>query len=524
MSKYHCSFCDITFEIQDDKLRCPQCLRQNGLEKIETSKATSHKINIRKKLLPFGLVVFVLALLAGSVFLLIKKKTDLPKPGQIAILDEQTLKQTLIQRGVPKESFVNPFETGHAIFALLEKSSEKKDPKNIALDIARSLAIKIKNIKVDLLGILDKPLQTAEQIATALKNKKITDARSIELGVFLVALLRNANLDAVLSVTHRVDAPMKSADPLGAMARYVVIVYAKGKIGNDPLIVLDPCASAILPTWAGSGQNPDMEYAGDQPVPLDDGSVAAHFMAIQAMLLSKTEKKTSDAYQMSQWAKNASEKSATLFVAKAFVLAASGGIQDAILEAQKALAISNDAPRQTALARLLLNAQNPSDALEHLNEALKKDVTYWPALHTLAAINFFSKNQEQGEKYLTEAFKIAPDEESILQLKAANLMAKNEFAEAEKILRTVIEKQSTDQTLLQLYICLINLGKQDEAIKIKDRLLVTTKNKEKIQKLLEAIGQQFDKNEEKNPADSPPSPPPNLPRKLKLPDVSLGGN
>ncbi|MFH1130941.1 MAG: tetratricopeptide repeat protein [Pseudomonadota bacterium] len=520
MPQFYCSYCQTTFQHQrGEKLRCPRCLRQNGLEELVDAASSRRSPFVSRKVLPILLGAFVLALLGSATFLFIRTKTQVPKPGQLAILDPQLLKRTLLQRGVPEIAIPNPFEAKQNIAQLLKGIPTKHDPREQALSIARGLSSKIKHVVVALSDDVDGPVRSAEKLAGALLQGKVKSVHSYELAVLLVTLLRQQGLSTILCQTHKVDAPTPSADPLGGHGRYLAAIYPSGKLGQEPLLILDPARATKLPSWAGSSGQPNMPFELDEFVPLDDGSAAAHMLALDSLALSDSDKNSDKAYELSLWAIRAAAPSCTLHASRALVLVRFGGIQDAISEARTALTLCDDAPRRTCLARVLLAANEPSEAISHLETAIKKEPHYWPAMQTLAVLYWSIGKNENGNEQMKAAIRLAPKEPTVLQMQAVRQMANGEFESAAKFLREAAKIQPNEQVLFQLYLCLLQLRKVEEAKEIERELFAISKNREELKNMLAKIQAASSTPPDVEVAEPPPSP--RIP-KLTLPDVSMG--
>ncbi len=321
---------------------------------------------------------------------------------------------------------------------------------------------------------------------------------------------------------------MHSADVGGGIGRYVVVIYDQGKLGQQPLVVLDPLRALDLPAWAG-GHDPAMASVHRDLHPLDDASVAAHLLALRAFRMR--EQAPDQAYELSQVALKAAASSATLHVLHARVLASAGGINDALSEAQKALSLKKDPAHQVTLARLMM-AAGKAGAMQHLLQAIKEDPRYWPALHVLAAL---PQAPEKSAQYLQTALKVAPEEPTLLLLQALFLLRDNKLSEAIDLLRRSTAVEPTEQGLLLLYQALKQMGQEPEAVKVRDRLLSIVPDRKKAEQALEALEKQARERRPQEPesgedssgapSSTPPlaAPPPATPRlpPLKLPDVRL---
>jgi|GEM_PF-3835516 tetratricopeptide (TPR) repeat protein len=534
MSLYHCNNCQKSFEHSSGKPRCPDCLRQHGLEAATPSNKQKEKRKRRptvgaRRRLPWALGLSCVVLLTLLALVFVRSRTDLPKPGQLAILDEVVLRQTLIQRGIPSDRLVNPFKPGDAVTALANAKLKEGDSKAKIKQLASAVAAQIKHLKVDLSGNFEHPVRGAEKLAAALKSGEAKRVFDLELAFLFSTILRQHGFAALIAEAHSLEAPVRSAAANGAVGRYLVVVYPKGKLGKTPLITLDPARATALPDWAGGGEDPDMESKADDATSLDDASAVAHLMSLRALQWRRTEKRLPEAYEQVELAVRAASPSATLLMAQALVLATSGGMNDAVSKAQAALALRDDAPRNAGLGEILLGAGKAAEGLSRLENALKKDPAYWPALRSLTSLRWFAREREAGNKLLDQALKIAPNEFEILKAQGLRRLMENNCEAAVRILRRVLAEYAAAQVRLQLYVCLKRLGKDDEAQTERVELLKRAAEDgttEEIKQALAAIEKGAATSPQPTPdTSSPPlAPPPRrkMPQRLKLPDVNLG--
>jgi tetratricopeptide (TPR) repeat protein len=468
-------------------------------------------------------VALSLAGLLGATFLLVlKSRTDIPQKGQLAILSHATLRQTLIARGATGKDVIDPFE-GSKVSSQLVTSTDQNE-KARARAIAKALGVRLKGVAADLDGADLADVRPPGTLAAALVEKRLKSALSFELSALLTATLRKAKLAALLCTARTVDASMPSPDPTGALSRYVVAVFAEGKLDKEPLVVFDPVRATACPAWAGRGEQEQMIHDGGAADCLDDGSAAGHLMALRALLLAREEKQRPTAFELSRLALRVSAQNGALRVARAMVLLQSGGVKDALEEAQAAVGIQDDPARRTAHARLLLINGQAAAAVGELEIALKQDEHYWPAHQIMTSLRWFGGDREKGDAHLDKALKLAPNEPGVLQLQATRFMTENKFDESIRILRRLLEQKPDERVLLQLYLCLRKTKADDEAKKIEARLLKESKDQEQTKKALASIRAMLEESPKSDdePGTSPaPSSFPKAPR-LTLPDVSLG--
>ena len=523
MSEYQCTHCEDTFVHQGhDSPRCPRCLRRNGLLPVggdlpaasdEPSGAGS-----RRRLLWIVLALSALGLAAGAALLVHKRANDLPMPGQLAPLDQETLQITLAARGLPDEiNAPHPLIGGEAVAALAREAGQDKDEAKRAQAVAALLAAKLSRATPLLNAAPSWSARTPDLLLKALAAKEPAKVTSLELASLLVALLRAADLSAVLAERFETTASMRAPDPSGYLGRYVAVVYPGGKLGAEPSARLDPMRALKLPGWAVEQGKPGLSISGDQVVPLGDASAAAHLLSQRALAAAPKNPKL--AYKLSLAALAVAAPSATLLLARAQVLAATGGLKDAVGVARKALASRQDAPRQVGLARLLLMSSDPDGAVAELRLVIKKSPRFWPARLLLASV-LSRLDPDKAEEHLRAGLEVAPDEPGLLLLDGAWHLSRNMPSQAaERLQKVAAALPGNLDVKLMLYHALVSSSQPEEASALRKELMSKAENAEEMKQRLEMA----DRAAAAGEAESEPGAGENMPGSgFKLPDVSLG--
>lgn len=495
MTRYHCTSCGHDFEHSGRKLRCPECLRQNGLEEVGAESARDKRKSKKRggpnKLL-IGVTVLTLAALIGAGALWsFKSKAEVPKPGELGVLDAELLKRTLKKRGIPDADALDPFTYGPALTKLLGDlpgGSGAAQAKAIAAKLAPVLA----PLKVDTSGSERQPVRMPEELATDLADKstKVTSLTSYEAAMLLTAALRKAGQAALLAEVFELDAPMRSADA-SMVGRFAVAVYDKDQLGKKPLIVLDPARAAKLPRWAGGGGDAAMTSKAKKWTPLDDATAVAYLYALRALReINENPKAPERAYELSLRGLTLAHRSATIHVIRALVLLKAGqaaALTEALEQARKGQALRPDAPRQTLVAQLTLLSRDVQGAEKLLEKAIKADKTYWPAYILMATVRWMQQDREGGRKWIDKAVAVAPGAGPVMALQAAQLMQDGEDAKALVLLRKAEKVTPKPQIQLQLYQALAKADLGKEARALRKRMLANTPHKKLLTEQLEKI-------------------------------------
>jgi Tfp pilus assembly protein PilF len=359
----------------------------------------------------------------------------------------------------------------------------------------------------------------AAELLESLERKQAGAVRSLEAAVLAAALLREAGLPAVVGAVKRLEAPVRTPSVTPGIGRYLAIVYAPGKLGRDPLLLLDPMRALRLPAWAGEGNDAEMAARVDGFTPLDDGSAAAHLLALRAYVVRERDPRL--AYQLSALALRAAAPAPELHLLRATVLAAAGGTDDALAEARRALALADGPAGRLALAWVLAETGRLSEALPPLRQAIAQEADYWPA-RALAAGLEGAIDPKRSEPHLEVARRVAPEEPMVLTAQAASLLGKGEAAAARDLLRRATRRHGGLGSLLLLYRALLQTGDADQAAETRRRLLQRARDDARaaLERALEAMAQAA---RGEAPASAPAAPPSTPPRgRFRLPDVRLG--
>ncbi len=525
MSEYQCTNCDAPFVHEGHgRLRCPRCLRQNGLLPLEEASAAPKQPGRRRGgKLVIALVVCALALAAGAGLLLHKRKTELPAPGQLAALDAATLRATLVKRGVPADlAAVSPLKVGEAVEALaggVDGDDPAARARAVAAAVVKAMAGRRPLLSGQpgwaarepeaLLTLNDAPNDAPNDVGKGARGDEVT---SLELCALLVAALRAADLPAVLAERFKSSAPAGVADVSGVLGRYAAVVYRPGELGGEPLLSLDPMTALELPAWAREPDIKAMAAPREGLKLLGDASAAAHLLSLRA--LQRGKDRADRAYAQSGAAVAAAAPSATLQLARAQVLATAGGTRDAVSAARKALTLREDAPRMAGLARLLLAQGDVEHALGQLRRAVIKTPGHWPSRVLLATV-LAAVDPEKSDEQLQKALEVAPDAHEVLLLDGMTHLSRGMPGQAaDRLKRVAAALPGSLEVHLLLYHALGRASRDDEAARVRKKILDLAPDREEMGKRLDMI----DRGAAGGSAGGAVADPP---RELKLPDVTL---
>ena len=239
--KYICENCNMEFTLsEEDKLRCPRCMRVHGLMEERVSEAEEVGATGKKRWLIIGLLV-VAALAAVVVIMVSKsKKTRVLPKGKGGIYTQEGLKALLEQSGIQVDQLHIPFTANVSVDNFAKKQSAGGDTdqkKAIAIYKALHGKLKQKGMK-----ILEQELLTKRLVEPTGKvfdriNKGKGSIYNYELIALFLHMARAVNLHAIameLTTVKPMSKEMRPEVPLGYL---VASVFPNGDLNQTPVII-----------------------------------------------------------------------------------------------------------------------------------------------------------------------------------------------------------------------------------------------------------------------------------------------
>ncbi|MBK8170179.1 MAG: tetratricopeptide repeat protein [Sandaracinaceae bacterium] len=400
--RYLCVHCDNRFESDEQKPRCPKCMRVHGIEKMDEKGVAKGKAAERPRwVLPVLLVALVGA--ASGAYVWWSSSTPASVEGEAPIrpLTESELTGYMRAANVTSRDLVDLLDADEEIENFAERAVQGKQS---PLDKARGVTEAIRAratanafVRWSIMEPRDTTLRTAARTYAALKRDGGREKLyPLEVAAVAVAALRAEGVDAMVAAIYGFPNDRTPPDASGHFGYYGVAVYP-GNVGEGTATIFDP--------YGGHTGQP---AATDVRV-LSDSQVMGAALNIRAMYRIVREGNASLAFDDSQSAMSLARNLAEVHSAHGAVLIGSGGIEEATREFEAAAQMRNDAPRHNNLASLLMAKQDLEGAAREAAVALERSPDYAPAHATLAALHLQGGRSEDAQRELERAQSLDPD-------------------------------------------------------------------------------------------------------------------
>jgi hypothetical protein len=421
--KYRCVSCDHVFESEGaEKPRCPRCLGIHEVEPVaQKPTGAAQKAPRSRGPHPWIVAAVVVALGAGGYFAYAHGK-GCCSSGGAPVLDAGDLRASLVRLGVPADKIALPFEATDAVRAFAQKATSGKEGGE-ALEALLGAFAQLKKQgrwtpHHQRTPRLSGPLTADALIAELSKDRKAPyEATSYELACLLLAAARaagveDAHMAQIFSFTN-VKAP---ADPAGKLGRYGVAL-GKGT-QKEPAPLYDP-----YELRSGKAAVADLAELTDEQ------AVAPYYS--QGSLAMWTSRKSSDALVLNDLAVKLDPDCALFRSGRGLIFLASGALDEAIVEFEKAVKRRDDAVSHVNLAEALLGVDpTGTRTAAELEAALAKMPDYARARASLAAIHAARGDFDTAESELKTAERLAPDSPDVAFAWAGYYAARHEGSEA----------------------------------------------------------------------------------------------
>jgi tetratricopeptide (TPR) repeat protein len=479
---YTCVGCGAEFEAdpQDQKLRCPHCLRQHGLipetggaadeeEAAPSPPATGAGRSLGARYAVGGAVLLAVGLaLAGALLATRHAERNLPAE---STSDEQ-LRKAVQGRGVPADDVVLPFAADPGIVALAREASGP-GPLERAEALARAARKLIDDSKAfrwRRQRLPEDPPRRAMDLLSALRAPNPGHVRSYEAATLVLAAARAAGLHTLLAEVQKLGG--RYADPSGSLGYWVVAVYAAPPTpGAKPLGYVDGFGTGSV----------------DEATPMDDLAAVGGFYLLRSLTHSGGSLDTAAAYRDADLAAKLAPASPLPLVARGQALIAGSGAREAVTEMRAALAKRDDAPRQTTLAAAYIAAQEPEQAEASLRTAIQRDAGFGPARLALAAILTMRRDDQAAQSEIDAVERIDPDLVGLRLVRAQIRARKGDLEGAARDVRAEMDADPDDERAgLMLFGVLKGQGQDTEADQLKEALLKRSKHADRLRQIFDA--------------------------------------
>lgn len=418
--KYRCVNCDHAFENEGtERPRCPRCLGIHDVVPAGQEAPAAGAATVRKRgPHPWivGLVVVVLG--AGAYFAYDRWKAA---SGGSTALEADDLRASLLRAGIPEDKVALPFGITPAIREFSDGAVQGRDDEEALEALVGAFADLRKKGRWTphhhRTPRLSGPL-TADALLAELSREREApyEATSYELCCLLLAAARAAEVDAHMAQVFSFENIKAPADPAGKMGRYGVVL-GKGD-GKEPPPLFDPYELRF-----GKAARADMI------VLTDEKAVAPYYS--HGSLALWTTRKSPDALVLNDLAIKLDPECALFRSGRGLIFLASGAIEEAIAEFEKAVKRRDDAVSRANLAEALLGVDPTGERTRvELEAALARMPDFARARASLAAITASRGDFETAETELRAAERAAPDSPDVAFAWAGYHAARHEGDEA----------------------------------------------------------------------------------------------
>lgn len=398
--QYHCVQCDQQFEVaEDDKPRCPKCLRQHGLRKLESQAARGGGPRGR------GFIVLAAlgaALLGAGGYALFRSQAA-GKDSARPVLDADDLRERLrVETGADLGDAAQLLEPSDALRAFAEQAAAGResdaDKLQAVVRAIRARADKRAFVSWSLLEPRETPaLVAAEAFAKLNPDEARNTLYPLEVAALATAALRGIDVPARVFEVYAFDAERSPLDPSGRLGYYAVGLGAEP--GAQP-----PQSDRVLDVYGGRAVQPKTgEY-----VALGDEQAVAALVGLRAMQRLAHANDPASALRLADAATKLSPSSATLRGVRAAVLLATGGKDEGTRELEAAAQLRASPAQQNNLAMLRLATGEAEAAAKEVARALAQTPDYAAGHLTLASVHLARAESDLARAELTLAEQLDP--------------------------------------------------------------------------------------------------------------------
>lgn len=534
--RYICANCDHSFETDDKRPRCPQCLRRHGLmaengksqpkagqgsndakdkgapSRSDGAKGAPQDAGRRRLIIGAAVAVVLVGGGVGAYLGLRSKPADNgPKDVALGPVSAKTLLAVARRRGTPVTMVY--FQADAAIRAAGRRYARNRDGGKVAAALLKEVrqTVGAKGMHIRRPGRTKHgALLAASSLYAAIRAKDVVTVYSYELTSLYLALARAAGLHAVMAEIYRHSDRKGPADPLGHVGHFGVAIYTKASFKGRPVMVVDPARGTL---------NAAKEYEV-----LTDLRALAHGLALEALQLAENQSEAAAAIERMDAALRLAPRSATLLAAKGMFLLKSGGVAPALDAFLAARSIREDAPRYLLVAMSYTQKDAAKGvmnrALSNMDQAISRDPGYALAYVMKADLLLRQGKVDLASSQLDKAQEIDANLVEAIQARALIQLAAGKKTSGVALLRKAVKLDPLDdQARFQLWRVLLQLDQPDAAkVAAKDWLaMLPSASRPQARQLMERFQTMFKKYKAKAAPLPPGVAPGDDPYKLKMP-------
>lgn len=438
--KYLCVHCDKRFEHETEgkgKVRCPECMRVHGIEKIGDAAAEAQR---PKWLLPAVVAGVAAAIVAGYVIW--ARETPDTVSGDVPLrpLEHSELLGYVRASGARAEdALARMLESDEAVEDFAEEATAgagtkvEKAEKMVEAIRARQSAQAF--VRWQTSSPRDTPVRGPKQtLETLQEDGGRARLYSLEVAALAVAALRSVGVDAMVAEIYAFPGDRSPPDPSGHLGYFGVAVW-DGEPGEGAPKIFDP--------YGGRGSAPEE----DDTRVLNDAQVVAAALNHRAIHQLVHEGDSERAFELAQNALKLDRRSPSIRSVRGAVLVTSGGNQEGAQEFEAAAQIRPDAPRHNNLAGLALAQQDLERAAREVAAALEQHPDFAGGHATLAAVHLARSEVEESGAELRRAEELDPSLPMLPMLWANYYLATRDVDSAVEKAMEAIERRPHDWTV-----------------------------------------------------------------------------
>ncbi|HJL18067.1 MAG TPA: hypothetical protein RMH99_20555, partial [Sandaracinaceae bacterium LLY-WYZ-13_1] len=438
--KYLCVHCDKTFEHddEDEKPRCPKCLRVNGLEPVGTKKKDG-EASERPPWLTWAVAGGVLVAAGIGYAVWAGQSADnVSGEAPLAPLDRSAVLGYLRARGVDArelEALLVPDDAVEDWADEVAGDASGAGAKAEAIQEAIRACAEAGAFERWSFGVpRDTPVAPPARVLERLgEDDAMHHLYPIEVAALMASALRAEDVTAMVADVVRFPGDRRPPDPSGEFGYYVVAVYPGDSVEGDPTYY-DP--------YGGREVQPEEARV------LSDLQAIGAALSTRALYLLSRESEPERAMEASGQAVRLDGRSPSNRAVRGAILIAAGQANEAIEELESAKQLRPDAPRRNLLAMVHMARQDLDAASREVTAALEESPDFGPGHATLAAIHMARGEADQGRTELEEAERIDPQWHQLPQLWAMYYATTGDLDRAVERAQQAVERNPDIQTRL----------------------------------------------------------------------------
>lgn len=472
--RYQCVSCDVRFDVDGERPRCPQCRKTTGLELVP---AGAPGRSLRTPIL-VGLVVALVG--GGYVWWSSRAPEGVPSKVPLSPLEDDELRQFARDRGVTAKKPPAPFEASEELRRFAARAAEGKSGAAALAALANELgARRRRGDFTPFVGVepRDTEVRTAARTWAGIAAKRRPGDRpySLELAAVLASAARAVDVPAMLVEIIEVPDERAPLDPSGYRGHFGVVLQPASRRPGKALDVFDPHRGTRA------------RLAADDLVVLDDVAVLGHFLNHQALYKLGQASDPAAALERVELGLELAPRSPSIMGTRGAILLASGGVDEGTRELERAFQLRKDAVRRHNLGAAYLVAGDNDRASREIGAAIADAPDFASARASLAALHIARGELEDAERELRTAEQLDAELSTVPMLWANLHVARHEPDEAVARAQQAVQRRpGDDRTRLLLASLYHEIGRISDMTHELRLVLQRTRQPEQMRELIRA--------------------------------------